>query len=126
MTASLAPRAVARDLQLGDLPLERGDRLEGARLHYRIIGDVEAAREHGWILVFHALTGSADVETWWGPLVGPGRPVDTSRHAVLAANLLGSCYGSTSPVPWQAEHGRAFPRLTSLDLARAHRALVEH
>jgi homoserine O-acetyltransferase len=76
--------------------------------------------------VFHALTGSADVGAWWGPLVGPGRPLDTDRHAVISANLLGSCYGSTSPLAWQGQHGRPFPRLTTLDLARAHAGLIEH
>ena len=126
MTAALAARSRGKDLELGTLHLERGDRLPGARLHYRIVGDPAAGHANGWILAFHALTGSADVEAWWGPLVGPGRPLDTTRHAVLAANLRGSCYGSTSPIPWQGEHGRTFPPVTTLDLARAHVALVEH
>ena len=126
MTTAVAPRSAGADLELGTLTLERGDHLPGARLHYRILGNPAAGDANGWILVFHALTGSADVDAWWGPLVGPGRALDTERHAVLAANLLGSCYGSTSPIPWQAEHGRAFPVLTTLDLARAHTALIEH
>jgi homoserine O-acetyltransferase len=126
MTAAVAGRASGHELEIGTLVLERGGRLPGARLHYRVFGDPAAAHANGWILVFHALTGSADVEAWWGPLVGPGRALDTSNRAVLAANLLGSCYGSTGPARWQAEHGRRFPALTTLDLARAHAALVEH
>jgi homoserine O-acetyltransferase len=126
MTATLAARASGEALALGTLELEGGGQLPGARLHYRVLGDPAVGHANGWILVFHALTGSADVEAWWGPLVGPGRALDTARHAVLTANLLGSCYGSTSPVPWQVEHGRAFPDLTTLDLARAHSALIEH
>jgi homoserine O-acetyltransferase len=126
MSVAIAPQATARDFELGDLPTERGEVLSGARLRYRVLGDVEAAQENGWILVFHALTGSADVEAWWGSLVGPGRPLDTTRHAILSANLLGSCYGSSSPVSWRAAHGRPFPRLTSLDLARAHIPLLSH
>jgi homoserine O-acetyltransferase len=125
MGVTIAPTGT-HDLELGDLATERGEVLKDARLRYRVVGDVEAAQEHGWILVFHALTGSADVEAWWGPLVGPGRALDTTRHAVVSANLLGSCYGSTSPIPWQREHGRAFPRLSSLDLARAHVSLAAH
>jgi homoserine O-acetyltransferase len=115
-----------QDLELGDFPTEQGELLASARLRYRVIGDVEAAQEHGWILVFHALTGSADVEAWWGPLVGAGLPLDPSRHAIVSSNLLGGCYGSTTPIRWQREHGRAFPRLTSLDLARAHAPLLTH
>jgi homoserine O-acetyltransferase len=126
MTGTVAPRSMAKDLDLGTLDLERGDRLPGARLHYRVLGDPAAGDANGWILVFHALTGSADVNAWWGPLVGPGRPLDTERHPILSANLLGSCYGSTGPAAWQAEQGRSFPQLTTLDLARAHLALIEH
>jgi homoserine O-acetyltransferase len=124
MSLALAPTATVRDFELGDLRTERGEILTDARLRYRVLGDVDAAQENGWILVFHALTGSADVEAWWGPLVGPGRALDTSRHAILSTNLLGSCYGSTGPIPWQAAHGRVFPRLSSLDLARAHVPLL--
>ncbi len=116
----------AQDLELGAFRTAEGAELEDARLRYRIFGDIEAAQENGWILVFHALTGSADVGDWWAPLLGPGRALDTNRHAIVAANLLGSCYGSTSPIPWQEKHGRAFPALNSLDLARAHGALIEH
>src|SRR6266545_1933020 len=125
MSVTIAPTAT-QDLELGDFTTERGEVLAQARLRYRIVGDVEAAQEHGWILVFHALTGSADVEAWWGPLVGPGRALDTDRHAILSANLLGGCYGSTSPIPWQTQHGPQFPRLSSLDLARAHAPLLAH
>ncbi|MGH7628179.1 MAG: alpha/beta fold hydrolase [Gemmatimonadales bacterium] len=126
MTVAVAPGSTAKDLDLGTLHLERGDRLDGARLHYRILGDPAVGEANGWIVVFHALTGSADAGAWWGPLIGSGRPLDTDRHPILAANLLGSCYGSTSPLRWQAEHGRPFPGLTTFDLARAHLPLVEH
>ena len=51
--------------------------IPNAELRYRVLGDVEAAGANGWIVVFHALTGSSDVEAWWGPLIGPGRALDT-------------------------------------------------
>ena len=122
LTGDSAPR----DLQLDGFVAGNGRRLTGLRLRYRVLGDVEAARENGWILVFHALTGSSDVAQWWGPLIGPGRPLDTYRHAVLTANLLGSCYGSTGPREWIAEHDDPFPELTPTDLALAHIPLLEH
>ena len=124
MSVALAPTVSARDFELGDFRTERGDVLTRARLHYRVLGDVDAARKNGWILVFHALTGSADVAAWWGPLIGPGRVLDPTRRAILSTNLLGSCYGSSSPIAWRARHGRPFPRLSSLDLARAHVPLL--
>jgi homoserine O-acetyltransferase len=125
MTVTSATPSAALDLDLGTVATVGGETLEGTRLRYRVFGDVDAAQEHGWILVFHALTGSAEVADWWGPLIGPGRALDTTRHAIVAANLLGSCYGSTSPIPWQDATGRPFPVLTSLDLARAHIPLLE-
>jgi homoserine O-acetyltransferase len=125
MTETLAGSRVT-DLDLGTLPLERGGRLDNARLRFRVLGDPAAGDANGWVLVFHALTGSADVEAWWGPLVGPGRALDTTHRPVLAANLLGSCYGSTGPLAWEADTGQRFPELTTLDLARAHVPLIEH
>jgi len=97
--------------------------LAGAELRYRVYGDLAQARERGAVLVFHALTGSADVDAWWAPLFGPGRALDPARHPVIAANLLGSCYGSSGPA-WCTD-GR-FPVLTTEDMARAHIPLLEH
>ena len=115
-----------QEFALRQLSTSQGQLLSGLRLRYRVLGDVVAAEENGWILVFHALTGSADVDSWWGPLVGPGKALDTTRHAVVAANLLGSCYGSSGPAEWRAETGQAFPELSPADLARAHLPLLEH
>ena len=126
MTALVPGTTGLGDLALDSLVASDGRALTGLRLRYRVLGNVAAAREHGWILVFHALTGSAEVEQWWGPLVGPGKPLDTSRHAIVAANLLGSCYGSTGPQEWAAEHDEPFPHLTPADLAAAHIPLLEH
>jgi homoserine O-acetyltransferase len=126
MTITIATGWPTRELVLGDLATAQGRVVGGLRLRYRVLGDVTAAAENGWILVFHALTGSADLEAWWGPLVGPGRALDTSRHAIVAANLLGSCYGSTGPTEWKTQHSDAFPELTPEDLARAHLPLLDH
>ena len=62
--------------------------------------------------MFHALTGSHEVHQWWEPLLEPGKPLDPARRPILAANLLGGCYGSSGPAPGDpsAEH---FPDLTT-------------
>jgi homoserine O-acetyltransferase/O-succinyltransferase len=114
------------ELPLEELTTASGQAVSGLKLRYRVFGDLEAASDNGWILVFHALTGSAEVDAWWGPLVGPGKALDTTRHAIVAANLLGSCYGSSGPAEWRAEHGGRFPELSPVDLAQAHVQLVEH
>jgi len=126
MTTVVGDGPATGDLPLGDFVTASGESLSGLRLRYRVVGDADAARENGWILVFHALTGSADAEAWWGPLIGPGKALDTSRHAIISANLLGSCYGSTGPREWAAEHDEPFPELTPADLALAHVPLLAH
>jgi homoserine O-acetyltransferase/O-succinyltransferase len=123
---ALASGALTGELALGEFRTAAGRDLSGLQLRYRVLGNPDSARQHGWILVFHALTGSAEVEAWWGPLVGPGRPLDTTRHAILSANLLGSCYGSTGPREWSLDHAGPFPELAPSDLARAHVPLLQH
>jgi len=124
MTLVTGEGPATSELPLGEFMTADGQVLRGLRLRYSVVGDTEAARDHGWILVFHALTGSADVEAWWGPLIGPGKALDTSRHAIVAANLLGSCYGSTGPREWASEHDEPFPDLSPADLALAHAPLL--
>lgn len=116
-TASGPP---GKSLILGDFTTGDGAIIRDARLHYRILGDPATGADNGWVIVFHALTGSSDIDGWWGPVVGPGLPLDTSRHPVLVANLLGSCYGSSGPADTPN-----FPVVTTADMARAHLPLLE-
>jgi len=111
---------------VGPLDTEAGERVDGLRVHYRVYGDPAAAREPGWVLVFHALTGSAEIETWWAGLLGPGRPLDPARRPIVAANLPGSCYGSTGPRQWREAGRGEFPALTTRDLAVIHDRLLTY
>ncbi len=125
MTGTVAAGSAAGELSLGPFTTAAGTTVDGLRLQYRVLGDEGAARRNGWILIFHALTGSAEVAQWWGPLIGAGAALDTGRHAIITANLLGSCYGSTGPREWRETHAEPFPELTPADLALAHVPLIE-
>jgi homoserine O-acetyltransferase len=120
---------------LGDLALESGATLPDVRLAYETWGRFDGSNA---VLVLHALTGDSHVvgtaepghpsPGWWGTLVGPGRPIDTDRFFVVAANILGGCQGSTGPasldpdgLPW----GGSFPALTVRDQVRAEVALAD-
>jgi homoserine O-acetyltransferase len=122
---ALAAPAAARHRCLhlaGDVTLESGVVLRDVRQAYYLDGALNAARDN-LVVVFHALTGSADAAgDWWRDVVGPGRALDTSRYAVLCANLLGSCYGSTGPA--DPAH-RPFPLVTPRDMARLVARLVD-
>jgi homoserine O-acetyltransferase len=81
-------------------------------------------------LVVHALTGSADAAgDWWGPLIGEGAALDTSRYGVLCANLLGGRYGTTGPMTVDPAtglpYGAGFPPVTIRDQARAQWRLAD-
>ena len=121
------------------LPLEHGGQLSPVTLAYETWGKLNAAGDNA-ILITHALTGNAhahDVEwpddpkvAWWNPLIGPGRPIDTSRYFVICSNVIGSCYGSIGPSSINSRTGRPygmrFPVVTIRDMVRAQRALIEH
>jgi homoserine O-acetyltransferase/O-succinyltransferase len=101
--------------------LESGVTLHNVPLAYSTRGVLSANRDNAMIIC-HALTGSADVSDWWGPLLGgPGRAFDISRFFVICMNSLGSPYGSASPVtckdgdPKKERYGPEFPLTTIRD-----------
>ena len=84
------------------------------------------------MVICHALTGSADVSDWWGPLLGgPGRAFDISRFFVVCLNSLGSPYGSASPVTCkdgnqsQGQYGPEFPLTTIRDDVAIHKLILD-
>ena len=113
---------------LGRFTLESGAVLPDLVIAYRHDGiPIGEGRQ---ILVVHALTGSADAAgDWWAPIVGPGLALDTDKYGVLCMNLLGSRYGTTGPTSRNAitgkPYGRAFPRITVRDQARAQWRLLD-
>lgn len=77
------------------------------------------------MVICHALTGSADVSDWWGPLLGGnGRAFDISRFFIVCMNSLGSPYGTASPVTARdgdvgaGRYGPEFPLTTIRDDVR--------
>lgn len=100
--------------------LESGAVLRDVRQAYHLDGELNAARDNV-VVVFHALTGTADAAgDWWRDVIGPGRAIDTDRYAVLCANLLGSCYGTSA----EPEEGGEFPLVTTRDMAALVRRLL--
>ena len=105
---------------------------------YETYGTLDAEGTNAVVLC-HALTGDAHAaghhgdparRGWWDTLVGPGKAVDTERHFVVCANLLGGCRGTTGPSsldPATGEpYGLRFPLFTVRDLVTVQRALLAH
>ncbi|KEF61493.1 homoserine O-acetyltransferase [Exophiala aquamarina CBS 119918] len=66
---------------------------------------------------------------WWEKFIGPGLPVDTSKHFVICTNVIGGCYGSTGPSSIDPSDGQRyatrFPILTMDDMVRAQARLLD-
>ena len=120
-------------------PFEYGGVLPEFTLRYETYGELNEDKSNA-ILICHALSGDhhcAGVYSkedskpgWWNHIIGPGKPIDTSRWFVLCANCLGGCVGSTGPSSINPESGRPynmdFPALTIGDLVRSQGLLLDH
>ena len=117
--ASLIP-----DQQIAIVPsftLESGVDLRNVPVAYSTRGKLSEQCDNA-IVICHALSGSADVSDWWGPLMGgSGRAFDVTRFFVVCLNSLGSPYGTASPVtnvngdPKLGQYGPEFPLTTIRD-----------
>jgi homoserine O-acetyltransferase len=83
-----------------------------------------SSKANNVMIICHALSGSADVSDWWGPLLGPGKAFDTDKFFVICFNSLGSPYGTASPVTAkngdysEGWYGADFPSTTIRDDVR--------
>jgi homoserine O-acetyltransferase len=118
--------------------LDCGMEIRDFPLAFQTYGTLNAQKSNA-ILVCHGLTGDQYVigthpvtgkSGWWENLIGPGKPIDTSRFFVIATNVIGGCMGSFGPKeinpatgePW----GLDFPVITIADMVRAQALLMDY
>lgn len=119
------------------LPLDCGVDLAPFQIAYQTYGELNSAKSNA-ILICHALTGDQHVANphpvtgkpgWWVTLVGPGKPLDTSRYFIICSNVIGGCMGSTGPASTNPTTGRVwgldFPVITIPDMVRAQAMLID-
>ncbi len=87
--------------------LESGILLHNVRVAYTAQGNLNQSRDNV-VVVCHALSGSADAKgDWWTPLFeGPGAALSVPGLFVICLNVLGSPYGTTSPLTYKDEDCR--------------------
>jgi len=96
---------------LGDVVLQSGATLEGARVAYKTLGALNAAKTN--VIIYPTSFGAQHSDLEW--LVGPGKALDPSRHFIVIPNMFGNGL-SSSPSDvrdWKAR--REFPRITMYD-----------
>ncbi|GAB5586912.1 L-homoserine-O-acetyltransferase [Umbelopsis nana] len=108
--------------------LETGVTITNVPIAWKTFGKLNDTADNVMVIC-HALTGSADVEDWWGPLIGPNRAFDTTKFFIFCANVLGSPYGSASPLTINTEtaeqYGPEFPLVSVRDDVRLHRLILD-
>jgi homoserine O-acetyltransferase/O-succinyltransferase len=77
--------------------LENGNILPGLTIAYHSYGKLNRNKSNV-IWICHALTANSDAEAWWPGVVGGNGFADPSKHFIVCANIIGSCYGSTGPL----------------------------
>jgi len=110
--------------------LEDGSILPEAQLCYQTYGKLNEETRDNVIVVCHALTGNASLHSWWGELLGEGKAFDTSKYLIVCCNILGSCYGSTSPQCLNPAtglpYGKDFPDVSVQDTVRLQLLLLQN
>lgn len=108
--------------------LENGIILPEAQLRYQTYGNINSRRDNV-VVVCHALTGNASLHSWWGDLLGKNKPFDTSKYLIVCCNILGSCYGSTSPQSVDPKtgtvYGKSFPDVSVQDTVKLQLHLLK-
>ena len=124
------------------LYLESGRILEPYNIAYTTYGELNE-KQNNVILITHALTGShkpvkeAESEVfnngWWDSLIGDNKIIDTTKYFVITSNIIGSMFGSTSPIspinplnPSERSLYRfRFPVVTIKDMVKAQHILIQ-
>ncbi|KAJ6562299.1 Alpha/Beta hydrolase protein [Mycena capillaripes] len=115
-------------LRVPKFDLESGAILTSLDVAYKTWGTLNAARDNVMVIC-HPFTGSVKVEEWWTPLFGPGKAFDPDRFFIICLNVLGSPFGTASPLSIDASSGRRFgpdfPPTTIRDDVRLHKKVLD-
>ncbi|KAL2004049.1 hypothetical protein VTN02DRAFT_847 [Thermoascus thermophilus] len=119
-----------RYARISSFTLESGEELCSFPVAFKTWGVLNAEADNV-LVVCHALSGSSDIEDWWRPAIGkgPGFAIDISRFFVFCGNLLGSPYGSASPLTIDPRtgfpYGPHFPQTTVRDDVQIHKLVLD-
>lgn len=109
--------------------LENGKKIRHLQIAYHTYGTLNDKKDNV-IWVCHALTANSDVFDWWKGLFGKNDIFNPKEHFIVCANVLGSPYGTSSPLNENPATGLpyylSFPQFTVRDMCAAHQLLANH
>src|ERR1700692_1721781 len=87
--------------EMGDVVLQSGATLRGARLSYKTHGSLNAARDNA--IVYPTWYGGQHADNEW--LIGAGLALDPERYFIIVPDMLGNRFfrasGNTHPPSYQ-------------------------
>lgn len=113
----------------GSFKLEDGSELPELDIAYQTFGTLNEKKDNV-VWVCHALTANADVFDWWKGLFGENELFNPHEHFIVCANILGSNYGTTSPLSINPITGQpwflTFPTFNIRDLVNVQKLLADY
>ena len=108
--------------ELGDVVLQRGATLRGAKLAYKTYGTLNADKSN--VIVYPTWYSGQHYDNEW--LIGPGMALDPAKYFIIVPNMLGnglSSSPSNTPEPYNLSR---FPNVTLYDnVTLQHRLVTE-
>src|SRR3984885_15979995 len=93
--------------ELGDVTLQCGQILRGAKMAYKTYGKLNAAKDN--VIVYPCWYSGTHLENEW--LIGPTMALDPEKYIIIIPNMFGnglSTSASNTPAPY---NGSPFPNL---------------
>jgi len=107
---------------------ESGETLKEVPVSYSFWGNLNKEANNA-ILVCHSLTADTNVESWWPNLLASDGAFSTKDYFVICLNMIGSPYGSVSPLTInphsRAPYGKDFPVPTIRDHVQLHKLILD-
>ena len=108
--------------EAGDLELQSGETLRGAKLAYKTHGQLNANKDN--VVVFPTFFGGTHAQN--EGMIGEGKALDPNKYFIIVPNMFGNSV-STSPSNAMPPYNRArFPAISLYDnVATQHRLVTE-
>jgi homoserine O-acetyltransferase len=106
--------------EMGDVSLQRGATLRGAKLAYKTYGTLSPAKDN--VIVYPTWYSGQHYENEW--LIGPGRALDPEKYFIIVPNMLGNGLSSSPSNTPEPYNGPRFPQVTAYDNVMVQHRLV--